>query len=124
MPKCATIVLATAILGGCALLTNEPATERFSVFFAPYSAALDAPAQDAIQLAADFAQRHPTQPIILLGYAAPPGPGQAPPGALVADGVRPERISTVPIGGTDPQRATPQVSVRRVDISVGTLPPG
>jgi len=135
MPKRAAMFLATSILGGCTLLSSEPATDRFSVFFAPYSAALDEPAQDAIQLAADFAQRHPTQPVILLGYAAPPGPGQDAPGlsaqrnaavqgALVADGVRLERISSVAVGRTDPKAAMPQVSIRRVDISVGALPPG
>lgn len=135
MSKRATIVLTTALLGGCGLLSNEPATETFSVFFAPYSAALDQPAQDAIQLAADFALRHPTQPVILLGYAAPPGAGQDAPslsalrnaavkGALAADGIRLERISSAARGSADPKVAMPQVSVRRVDISVGALPPG
>jgi len=133
MSKRATIVLVSAILGGCGLLSNEPSTERFSVFFPPYSAALDQPAQDAIQLAADFAQRHPTQPVILLAYAPTPGTAQDAPGlsaqrnaavrgALVTDGVRLERISSVT--ATDSKPAMPQVSARRIDISVGAVPPG
>jgi outer membrane protein OmpA-like peptidoglycan-associated protein len=133
MRKRAATVFATAILGGCALLSGEPATETFSVFFAPYSAALDQPAQDAIQLAADFALRHPTQPVILLGYAVPPGPGLDIPslsdqrnaavkGALAADGISLERIYSVAIGTPDPKANMPQLSVRRVDISVGAPP--
>ena len=123
-----------SLTAACAKFAGGPATATFSVFFQPYSAELDQDAQDSIHSAAAFARSHASQPVILIGYAAPPDPGKDMPGlseqrntavksVLVADGVAPDRISAVAKGTTEPKDNMPNVSVRRVDISVGTLPP-
>jgi outer membrane protein OmpA-like peptidoglycan-associated protein len=73
--------------------------------------------------------------VILVGYASPPDPGKDVAGLsdkrnaavkamLVGDGVNPDRISAVAKGVVDPKANMPDLSVRRVDISVGALPPG
>ena len=131
--RVATLLL-LVLFGGCANLSGGPSTASFSVFFPPYSAELDQQAQDAIQSAAAFAKSHPSQPVILIGYSAPPDPGKdvaglsemrnaAVKGILVSNGVAADRISAVAKGTTDPKQSMPNVSVRRVDISVGALPP-
>lgn len=118
----------------CATLSGGPTTASFPVFFAPYSADLDQQALDAVHAASSFAKANARQPVILIGYAAPPDPGRDVPGlsdkraeavktALVSDGIAPNRISTVAQGTTVPKDNMPSVSVRRVDISVGQLPP-
>ena len=127
------VLATTALLGGCGVISGEPPTQTFSVFFPSYSAELDQQALDAIQNAADFAKRHPLQPLILIGYAAPPDPGKDVPDlsekraaavqtALVGDGVAPKRISIAAQGVVEPKTNMPSISVRRVDISVGNIP--
>lgn len=127
-------LLLLAALAGCARLSGGPASTSFSVYFPPYSAELDQDAQTAIHSAAGFAKSRPSEPVILVGYSAPPDPGKDVPGlsekraeavkaVLVSDGVNPNRISAIAKGITDPKANMPDLSVRRVDISVGTLPP-
>jgi outer membrane protein OmpA-like peptidoglycan-associated protein len=122
--SCATMLIIAAV-GGC-----SPANpQKFSVFFEPYSAALDPQARDTIRAAADFAGSNPMLPVIVAGFAAPPDPkldvdglsanrAAAVKQLLVSDGVRPDRIATEANGTTDPKNL-PNISVRRVDISVG-----
>jgi outer membrane protein OmpA-like peptidoglycan-associated protein len=121
-----TTPLLLASLGGCGLFTS---TGKYSVYFQPYSTALNDQANETIHSAASFAQAHPVLPVVVTGYSAPPDPKQDVPGLsdqradavkqmLIADGVSPNRISTVGNGITDPQ-TLPEVSVRRVDIGVG-----
>ncbi|MFO1028612.1 MAG: OmpA family protein [Acetobacteraceae bacterium] len=123
-----------ATVSACARLSGPP-TSSFSVFFPPYSAELDQDAQTAIHNAAAFAKSRPSEPVILIGYSAPPDPGKDVPGlseqraqavkaVLVSDGINPNRISAIAKGITDPKANMPELSVRRVDISVGALPPG
>jgi outer membrane protein OmpA-like peptidoglycan-associated protein len=127
-------LLLLPLLSSCASLTGGPATSLFNVYFQPYSADLDGPAVSTVQSAAAFAKSHPLQPVILVGYASPPDPGKDVPGLsemrnaavkamLVQDGVNPDRISAVAKGTVDPKGSLPDLSVRRVDISVGAVPP-
>ena len=127
-------ILMLTLPAACAQLSGGPSTASFPVFFAPYSAELDQPALDAVHSASAFAKSNARQPIVLIGYAAPPDPGQDVAGlsdkraeavkaALVSDGISPNRISTVAQGVVAPKANMPNVSVRRVDISVGQLPP-
>ncbi len=122
-------VLLLAVLGGCSSPDNS---RNFSIFFPPYSADLDQPAQDTVHAAAAFAKDHPFQPVVVIGYAAPPDPGKDVPGLsdtradavkaiMVGDGVAGSRISVSAKGVTDPG-LMPTISVRRVDIQVGTPP--
>jgi outer membrane protein OmpA-like peptidoglycan-associated protein len=119
-------MLVIAALGGCA---RTPETQKFSVFFEPYSAALDPQARDTIHSAADFASANLSLPVAVAGFAAPPDPkldvdglsaqrAAAVKQLLISDGIKPDRIATVANGTTDPKNL-PTVSVRRVDISVG-----
>jgi outer membrane protein OmpA-like peptidoglycan-associated protein len=121
-----TSVLLLAALGGCGWLTDS---QKYSVYFQPYSADLDQQARDTIHAAADFARAHPLQRVTLNGFSSPPDPGRDIDGlsahradvvkqVLVADGVGEERITTVANGTTDP-KTLPDIAVRRVDISVG-----
>ncbi len=119
-------ILLVASLGGCAWLTGS---QKYSVYFQPYSANLDPQALETIHAAADFAKDHPLQVVRINGYSAPPDPGRDVEGlsdqraenvrqALMTDGVPDQRIYTAGKGIVDPQ-VLPQVAVRRVDISVG-----
>jgi OOP family OmpA-OmpF porin len=103
---------------------------HYSIYFAPYSDALDQQGRKAVQQAAEAAiHDYPVLPISVSGYAAPPDPGQNVDGlsgqraqtvqqALIEDGVTPIRIVTRAKGITDP-KMLPNVAVRRVDISIG-----
>jgi outer membrane protein OmpA-like peptidoglycan-associated protein len=126
MRICCAAMLAIAAIGGC---SATPATQKFSVFFEPYSAALDPQALASIRSAADFASANPALPVTVAGFSAPPDPkldvdglsaqrAAAVKQRLISDGVRPDRIATAANGITDPKNL-PNVSVRRVDISVG-----
>lgn len=121
-----TIALLASALGGCSVSSES---QRYAVYFEPYSASLDQHARSTIQVAADFAQTHPALPVAVAGYAAPPDPNQDVDGlsekradivkqALVGAGVGLKRITTTAKGITDP-KALPQVAVRRVDIVIG-----
>ncbi len=113
-------------LGGCSLFTDRP---HYSIYFQPYSAALDDQTRATIHNAADYAKAHPNQPVFLTGYAAPPDPGKDVDGlsaqradvvgkALTGDGISADRIFTRANGVTDPG-VMPDVAVRRVDIRFG-----
>jgi outer membrane protein OmpA-like peptidoglycan-associated protein len=121
-----TTTLLLATLGGCGWFTE---TGKYSVYFQPYSATPNDQATETIHTAASFAQAHPLLPVVVTGYSAPPDPkldvaglsdqrADAVKQMLIADGIRPNRISTVGNGITDPQ-SLPEVSLRRVDIGVG-----
>jgi len=113
-------------LGGCAWLSDS---QKFSVYFEPYSAVLNQQSHDTIKAAAKFAQSHALQPIAIDGFSAPPDPKRDVEGlsaqraetvkqALIDDGVDPNRIVTAANGIVDP-KILPDVAVRRVDINVG-----
>jgi peptidoglycan-associated lipoprotein len=113
-------------LGGCAV--GEGATSRYVVFYQQWSAQLDNSATAVVNGAAAFAMRHPTQPVIVVGYADPEGSPQANidisrtraqvvSDALVAQGVAPARIQRS-ARGTTSFTGTSQES-RRVEIDVG-----
>jgi outer membrane protein OmpA-like peptidoglycan-associated protein len=129
MLKRITVCLLAVSIGGCSSLSGGSGKQSFSVFFQPYSADLDQQAQTTIHTASAFAKDHPMQPVVLVGYSAPPDPGKDVPGLsdnratavkaiLIADGVGPGRISVDANGITDPG-SLPTLSVRRVDIQVG-----
>jgi outer membrane protein OmpA-like peptidoglycan-associated protein len=119
-------VLLLVALAGCSWLKDN---RTFSVYFEPYSAALDQQALETIHAAAVFAKNHPLQSVAVAGFSAPPDPKLDVGGlseqraeivkqVMVDDGVGRSRITTVANGIVDPQ-ALPSVAVRRVDISIG-----
>jgi len=118
-------ILLVAALGGCA----SAETQRFSVYFEPYSSKLDLHGLETIQAAGHFAQGHPGMPVTVVGYSAPPDPQHDVDGlsaqradvvkqVLVNGGLSEGRITTTANGVTDP-KSLPSVAVRRVDIDVG-----
>lgn len=120
------VIVGVAGLAGCA---SAPDRQQFSVFFQPYSSEVDQQAHELIQAAAVFAQAHPAMPVLLTGYSAPPDPKLDVDGLsaqraavvrqmLLSDGVSPDRVTSRANGITDPKEL-PNLSVRRVDISVG-----
>jgi outer membrane protein OmpA-like peptidoglycan-associated protein len=121
-----TIILLVGGLGGCSWLTGS---QKFSVYFDPYSAKLDQQSRDTIDAAAKFARAHPMQPIAVDGFSALADPKRDADGlsaqraeavkqALISDGIFPNRITAAASGVTDP-KSLPSVAVRRVDIAVG-----
>ena len=119
-------VLPVLVLGGCSALFGHGQT-KYSIYFQPYSVALDQQAQQTAKDAAQFARANPQAKLLLSGYSAPANPARNIDGlsderaiavkrTLVSDGVRPERIDTEGYGETDP-KVLPEVAVRRVDIS-------
>lgn len=120
----------------CAALNPPPAGQRFPVFFAPVTASLDNGGGAVVASAARFAAAHPTDPVTLVAYAAPPGHNYVEPAdidteratavtdALIADGVDKSRISAIAKGPVQPEVPMSKIEVRRVDIIVGTPPSG
>jgi outer membrane protein OmpA-like peptidoglycan-associated protein len=117
------------LLGGLTACTAQPDSQKYSVYFQPYSAELDHQARETVHAAADFAQAHRLLPVAVTGYSAPPDPDRDVPGLsadraaavtqiLASEGVEPARVRTSGNGIVDP-KALPTVSVRRVDILVG-----
>jgi outer membrane protein OmpA-like peptidoglycan-associated protein len=115
-----------ASLAACASL--EGTSNRYVVFYQPWSAQLDNSAKGVVDIAAGFALRHPNLPVTVSGYADPVGSRQANmdisrtrarvvSDELVAMGVAPSRIQRVANGGTDLDDSL-QAS-RRVEIDVG-----
>ena len=120
------LVLSGCVLGGCSGLFGQDQA-RYSIYFEPYSVALDQQAQQTARAVAQFARANPTARLSLSGYSAPADPARNIDGlsdqraiavkqTLIGDGVKPERIVTEGYGETDP-KALPSVAVRRVDIS-------
>jgi len=119
----------------CALVNPPPAGKRFPVFFAPVAATLDNGGTGVVAAAADFAKAHPTDPVTLVAYGAPPGNHYVEPAdidaqraeavtaQLVADGVDKSRIGAIAKGPVQPEVPMSKIEVRRVDIIVGSVPP-
>jgi OOP family OmpA-OmpF porin len=119
-------IFVLAGLAGCSWLSGS---RKFSVYFEPYSAALNPQGRETITAVAEFARNHPLQPVAVDGFSAPPDAKHDVDGlsakraevvkqALITDGVAPVRITTVANGIIDP-KSLPDVAVRRVDIDVG-----
>jgi outer membrane protein OmpA-like peptidoglycan-associated protein len=119
-------ILLLASLGGCSWLSGS---QKYSVYFQPYSADLDQQAAQTVQSAAGFARAHPLQLVRVAGFSAPPDPNRDVDGlsaqradrvrqTLIDDGVRSEVITTAANGIVDPG-SLPSLAVRRVDITVG-----
>ena len=126
MPVRSASIVLLAALGSCGPSTDA---QRYSIYFEPYSAKVDPQSTETIHQAARFAQAHPSQPVAIGGFSAPPDPNRDIPGlsaqraeivkqALINDGVGPQRISSAANGITEPA-ALPNLAVRRVDISIG-----
>ena len=118
-----------ATLGGCSstpgLASSQPA---YPVFFTPFSARLGESATGVIAKAAQQAKANPDAPVVVAGYAAPPGStqvnldlsrtrAQMVADALMADGVAKGRITKHAKGEID--YTLDPVEARRVDITVG-----
>ena len=119
-------LLPVLVVSGCSTLFG-PDQAKYSIYFDPYSVALDQQAQQTARAAAQFARANPQAKLSLSGYSAPADPARNIDGlsderalavkrTLISDGVRPERIVTEGYGETDP-KTLPSVAVRRVDIS-------
>lgn len=118
---------AAASLAGCSLLRSSPPT--YNVFFADASARIDNPARTTIVEAARVANAHPSDPVILGGFANTKGVDTASSrelarqrvdavsAVLTSIGVNGTRIQRAPYD-SDPQ-ATPGVASRRVEIDIG-----
>jgi outer membrane protein OmpA-like peptidoglycan-associated protein len=113
-------------VGGCSAIFGDD-EKKYSIYFLPYSAALDDEAQVTARDAASFAQSNPQVKVSIAGFAAPADPKRDIDGlseqraiavkqALITDGVPPDRIVTEANGVTDP-KMLPSLAVRRVDIS-------
>jgi outer membrane protein OmpA-like peptidoglycan-associated protein len=114
-------------IAACSTSGSTAPSQRFVVFFQEWSAALDPSAQAAISAAAQFANQHPAQPVMVTGYADPDGSRQANVALsrtraqvvvdqLKQDGVDPSRIRLSAHGPTDFTQAA--VESRRVEIAV------
>ena len=117
-------LLLSICLGAC---TTPQSSQRFVVFFQEWSAALDDNAQAAINAAAQWANAHPAEPVIVTGFADPEGSrkanidlsrtrAQVVVDQLTRDGVVPGRIRLTAQGPTDFSQ-TSQES-RRVVIAI------
>ncbi len=119
-------------IAGCAASAAEPTGQRFPVFFVPMSATLSQSADGVVSAAAGFANQYKDKPITLVAYGSPPGHHYVEPAdidtsrasavtaQLVADGITANRITVVPKGPVQPGVPMSKISVRRVDIIVGT----
>ncbi|MDD2704069.1 MAG: OmpA family protein [Acidocella sp.] len=129
------ILSVLAGLGGCA---SVPASETVGsvtpVFFQPFSAALDGPAQNTIAALAKAANAAPDKSVIVTGAADGVGGAklnedisatraQMVADTLVQDGVAPERIVIRSVGSTPAlapvPEGTPVQSARRVLVQLG-----
>jgi len=128
MRRAAVLLTASALArGGCSLLRSSPPT--YNVFFADASARIDEPARTTIVEAARVANAHPSDPVILGGFADTKSANaararelarervDAVSAALTNVGVNATRIVRSPYSD-DPQ--TPSgIASRRVEIDVG-----
>jgi outer membrane protein OmpA-like peptidoglycan-associated protein len=124
--RCALIM--TLLIAGCVAPTPAP-VPRFPVFFTEWSAKLDDPATSTIAQAAAAANKSPTLPVTVLGFADPTGSAQANhdisslraqlvEDQLVTDGVARERIHRVARGATAFTESSQES--RRVEVIIGT----
>jgi flagellar motor protein MotB len=124
---------AIPLLGACALLPQELADQPARVvFFTEDSARLDEAALGVVQNAATLANRNPSQPVLVMGFADPDGGraynralsearAQAVAERLRQDGVADQRISIVPRGAVPFEMMA--LESRRVEIRVGAPAP-
>lgn len=115
------------IIAGCTLFPTMD-DKHYSIYFQPHSADLDQQAHQAVATAASVARANPALPITLAGFASPPDPADNEVlsnqralnvrHALISDGIGADRINTEANGTTDP-KGLPNLSVQRVDISIG-----
>ena len=116
-----------AMVSGCSAFTMDD--KHYSVFFQPFSSALDQNGLAVVHTAAAVARANPGLPILLTGHASPPGSPDENDAlsaqratevqhALITEGVDADRISTAGKGVSDPN-GRPNLSVQRVDISIG-----
>ena len=119
-----TAIAATASLAGCSLFRSAPPT--YNVFFTDASARLDDPARSTIVEAARVANAHPSDPVVLAGFANAKTPGakdlagervEAVSAALANVGVNATRVQRAPYA-EDPQAGS-GVASRRVEIDIG-----
>ena len=121
------LTLAAALLAGCSLFGSAPPT--YNVFFADNGARIDDPARTTIVEAARVANAHPSDPVILGGFADLKSVNaarardlarqrvDAVSAALTSIGVSASRIVRAPYA-RDPQ-ADAGVASRRVEIDIG-----
>ncbi|MBO0712131.1 MAG: OmpA family protein [Acetobacteraceae bacterium] len=113
-------------LGACAV-TPSAGSQHYVVFFQEWSAGLDDNAAATIGAASRWADAHPREPVIVIGYAAPEGSRQASIDlsrsrvGVVADqltrhGVEPARIRLTAHGPID--ATTASTESRRVEIDI------
>jgi outer membrane protein OmpA-like peptidoglycan-associated protein len=116
-----------ASLAGCALFA-ERSSNRYVVFYQPLSAKLDPSAKGVVDGAAGFALRHPTQPVVVVGFADPDGSpaaniaisharAQVVTDELTTFGVPASRITSLAHGQIG--FSSNSVESRRVEIDVG-----
>lgn len=129
MHRTAVLGLVLAGVAGCATAPGAvPAAPARVVFFTPWSADLDAPAQAIVADAARAAQAAPGRPVLVESYASPVGSPQANltlsklraqhvADGLVQDGVARERLVLRPRGETP---GNPDIESRRVVIEIGS----
>ena len=108
-------------------VTPPHGSERvFVVFFEPWSAAIDAPAEAGIARLAQMAVQAPGVPVLVTGYASPPGSGEANEllsrlrarvvaDAMIARGVAPGRIRILARGAMPGMEA---LESRRVEVRI------
>ncbi len=111
---------------------QPPPKQNYFVFFDRWSAELDGQSRTLIRAAATYARAHPTDAIVVIGYADPTGSKQANEDisatraesvrdALVADGIQAARITTRAHGEVQPTWTDQEA--RRVEIRVGVESP-
>ena len=127
MRRHALLAVSALSLAACTVMAPQP-PQTFVVFFTPYSAALDIPAETVITTAAKTAADRPTAVVHVVGFASPVGGAavndplsqtraQVVVNQLVQDGVDGARITVEARGPTDVKLS--DVEARRVEIQVG-----
>jgi outer membrane protein OmpA-like peptidoglycan-associated protein len=127
MRRHALIAVFALSLAACTVAAPRP-PQTFVVFFTPFSAALDLPAQTAVTSAAKAASNNPRAGVHVIGFASPVGGAavndplsqtraQVVVAQLVQDGVDAARITVASRGPTDVKLS--DVESRRVEIDVG-----
>jgi len=129
MRRTAVLGLAMVGIAGCApTFESVPGTPARVIFFTPWSANLDIPAQAIVADAARAAQAAPGRPVLVEGYASPLGSpqenltlsklrAQHVADGLVQAGVARDRLVLRPRGATSGNQ---DVESRRVVIEIGS----
>lgn len=121
-----TALIAGLYLGMTVAHAQQPA---FVIFFQQWSAATDAPAQDVIMRAAEWAKSHPRDRIQVIGFADPTGSRQANillselRAQIVVDGLAKAGVAgrhIQHVGRGSVQFAATPLEARRVEIRIGS----